>query len=110
MKESTVGTDRTDPACEGGHLSTGAAIDRREAFVHAYLGNGRNGTQAAIAAGFAPRSAVVTVLSDPNIRRAVDTLTEKMQAITGLTTERVLRETARVAFFDVRRLYNADGG
>jgi phage terminase small subunit len=81
-------------------------------FAHAYIANGRNGTQAAITAGFAPASAQVTasqLLSDPMVRELVDELTANLQEITGLTTERVLRETGRVAFFDRRKLYRPDG-
>lgn len=92
--------------------SKAAAVARREMFAHAFIANGRNGTQAAITAGFAPGSAQVTgsqLLADPMVRGLVDQLSAKMQTITGLTTERVLREVARVAFFDRRKLYRPDG-
>ena len=92
--------------------SRAAAVARREMFAHAFIANGRNGTQAAITAGFAPGSAQVTAsqrLSDPMVRALVHKLTEKVQATTELTTERVLREVARLAFFDRRKLYRPDG-
>jgi phage terminase small subunit len=92
--------------------SKSAAIARRNMFAHAYIANGRNGTQAAVTAGFAPGSAQVTasqLLSDPMVRELVDNLTANLQTITALTTERVLRETGRVAFFDRRKLFRPDG-
>ena len=92
--------------------SKSAAIARRKMFAHAYIANGRNGTQAAVTAGFAPGSAQVTasqLLSDPMVRELVDNLTANLQTITELTTERVLRETGRVAFFDRRKLFRPDG-
>jgi phage terminase small subunit len=105
--EQTVPTKRVKAG-----TSKAAALARREMFAHAYIANGRNGTQAAVTAGFAPGSAQVTasqLLSDPMVRDLVDELAANLQEITGLTTERVLRETARVAFFDRRRLYHPDG-
>lgn len=88
------------------------AEHRRKRFVEAYLANGGNATQAAIAAGYARRSATVTgsrmlrqadVMATLKERRAV--VIEKME----LTTERTLREIARVAYFDPRKMFHEDG-
>ncbi len=92
--------------------SPAAARDRRQAFVDAYLTNGRNGTQAAIAAGFAANGAGVTavrLLKEPLIAAKVAQHVEKAQAISGLTVERTLQEVARLAYFDPRQLLRDDG-
>lgn len=88
--------------------SNAAAANRRKAFVTAYLGNGRNATQAAITAGYSVKSAAAQasrLLKDVKISAQVTAVTEKAQAIAGLTLERTLQEVARVAYFDPRRLY-----
>ncbi|MGO9935136.1 MAG: terminase small subunit [Steroidobacteraceae bacterium] len=84
---------------------------KRAKFVSAYC-TSLNGTQAAIAAGYAPKSARITgskLLTIPNIQRAIQ---EKLDAIAeraDLTAERVTRELVRVAFADIRKLVDADG-
>lgn len=89
---------------------------RRKLFIEAYLLNGENGTQAAIAAGFSEKTAAsqasrllknVKVQQELNSRRSA--ALAKVQKDTGITLERTLREIARGAFFDVRKLFNADG-
>lgn len=89
-----------------------AADQRRIAFVQAYIANGRNGTQAAITAGFSPNGADVTavrLLGDIRTKDLLQELTAGHEAATGLTTENVLREIKRLALFDPRRLFKADG-
>lgn len=88
--------------------SKSAAIDRHKAFVAAYLTNGRNGTQAAISAGYSTKGASVCatrLLADPRISAQVAVAVEKANAITGLTVERTLQEVGRLAFFDPRKLF-----
>lgn len=85
---------------------------RRRLFCKAYLANGRNGTQAAITAGFAPNSAGVTasrLLQEAYVIEYLAAATKEFEAITGLTAERTLREVARLAYFDPRRTVNGDG-
>jgi phage terminase small subunit len=92
--------------------SKGAAIERRQAFVNAYLTNGRNGTQAAITAGFSAKTAHVTasqLLKDPKIAAQVQERVEQLQEVTGLSVERTLLELARIAYFDPRKTRKADG-
>lgn len=73
-----------------------------------------NGTQAALQAGFGstPRSAsvyAVRLLAKANIRAAVDAAIEARMKRLELTADNVLREIARVAFGDVRRLLDEYG-
>lgn len=89
-----------------------AANNRRKLFVEAYLANGRNGTQAAIAAGYSAKTAAVKasqLLTEVKIAQAIDARAEKLQAAMELTTENVLRELARIALFDPATLYDAEG-
>lgn len=102
---------KAQPRVKAG-TSKAAAEDRRLAFAHAYIANGRNGTQAAITAGFSPKGADVVaarLLGDVRVSGLVAQLTAEHGRMTGLTTERVLREVERLAFSDTRKLYRDDG-
>lgn len=92
--------------------SKAAAEVRRRAFAVAYTSNGRNGTQAAITAGFPPKGAAVAasrMLKEPKIISHIEELTARAETITGLDADRTLREVARVAYSDPRKLYASDG-
>jgi phage terminase small subunit len=89
---------------------------RRHLFIEAYLSNGENATQAALAAGFSPHSAACQgsrLLKNVKVRQILDSrraeALSQLQKDTGITLERTLREIARGAFFDVRKLFNSDG-
>lgn len=80
-------------------------------FVLEYLKDS-NATQAAIRAGYSAHSAKVAgckLMAQPHVRAAVERRRAKMAANLEITAERVLMEFARIAFFDIRRLYDADG-
>lgn len=80
-------------------------------FVAEYLKD-RNGTQAAIRAGYSPKTAHQTayeLLRKPEIAARIRENAESVAAIAGLTVERTLREVARIAYFDPRKLFNKDG-
>lgn len=89
-----------------------AAAQRKALFVQAMIANGGNGTQAAIAAGFSAktaRQAASRLLTDAAISQQIAesraSVIEKME----LTTERTLREIARLAYVDPRKFFHADG-
>lgn len=89
-----------------------AVATRRAAFVRAYLSNGLNKTQAAITAGYAPKSADVAgrrLYGNATVKRLIAQATEKAADIAGLSVERTLQEVARLAYSDPRRLYRPDG-
>lgn len=80
-------------------------------FVEEYLVD-MNGTQAAIRAGYSPRTAneqAARLLAHVSVSKAVSNRLQKRQKKLELTQERVLRELMRVAFFDPRALFTADG-
>lgn len=88
---------------------------KKRAFVAEYLRN-KNGTQAAIKAGYSAKTAQQAssrLLKDAVIRAAITqhqaAVMEKVQAEAGITLERTLREIARLAFFDPRRMFDKDG-
>ena len=89
-----------------------SADRRRKEFVSAYLSNGRNATQAAITAGYAPKSAGATgstLLKHPKIKPMLAQAGERAFGKLEVSADRTLREIARCAYADVRNLYFADG-
>lgn len=80
-------------------------------FVDEYLID-LNATQAAIRAGYSKKTA--GVIGDENLKKPYiqEFIRERMKARekrTEITQDRVLQELARIAFFDIRRLYAEDG-
>lgn len=85
---------------------------RRVLFVEAYLGNGRNGTQAAISAGFAVKSAHVQASDLLKHPKVVELLAQREADLANrykLHPEGVYRAAAQRLYFDPRKLYHADG-
>lgn len=83
----------------------------QERFAAEYLVD-LNATQAAIRAGYSPKTAKeqgARLLTNAHIQRAVQERRKEHQANTGLTVERVLTEAMRLAFFDIRKLTDAEG-
>lgn len=92
--------------------SKASAADKRTAFVESYFANGENGTQAAITAGFAPKSAGVTaakLLKDPRVIVEIANRRVELIANLELSTERTLKEVSRLAFCDPRKLIDENG-
>jgi phage terminase small subunit len=99
------------PAKRAGNSKT-AAQQRYALFVKAYIANGGNGKQAAISAGYAPKNAEVTaskLLRLVKVRDAIDAHAKAAAARYDLTIENVLRETARIAYFDPAHCYDESG-
>lgn len=94
----------------------GSAEHRRALFIEAYIRNGGNGKQAAIEAGFSPKTAEqqasrllrqVKVFEQMTERRA-QVLAEAQQK-TQITAEEILESMARDVRFDPAKLYRDDG-
>lgn len=84
---------------------------KQERFVAEYLVD-LNGTQAAIRAGYSPKTAgwiCQQLLTKTHIAEAVAASKAKRIERIEITQDRVLLELARIAFFDIRKLYNNDG-
>lgn len=92
--------------------SAGAVERRRKAFIEAYLSNGGNVTQAALAAGFAEKSAASQgsrLLKNAKVQQELDSRTADIAQKLELNTENVLRSLAQAVFFDPRKLYAENG-
>jgi phage terminase small subunit len=84
---------------------------RRARFVQEYAKD-LNAMKAAIRAGYSPKTAKdqgSRLLRDPKIRAQVDALLVKLTKTNEVTVERVLREIARIAFGDIRKLFDDKG-
>lgn len=84
---------------------------KQEAFVREYLCD-LNATQAATRAGYSARTANEQgsrLLANVSVRSAIEAAKAKRAERVEITQDRVLQELARIAFFDLRTLYRADG-
>ena len=71
-----------------------------------------NGTRAAIAAGYSESTATEQasrLLTKSNVKRIVDRLLAKRASKLDVTADRIIEELAKLAFFDPRKIYDADG-
>lgn len=92
--------------------SKAAADAKRLKFAEAFIANGHNATQAAIAAGYAENSAGVTgarMLKDAKVAAILAEHARKLADRFNVTTENVLREAARIAYFDVGQCFDENG-
>lgn len=84
---------------------------KQQRFVDEYLVD-LNATQAAIRAGYSERTAGKIGsenLAKPEIADAIAAAQKDRATRTQITADRVLQELGRLAFFDIRKLYNPDG-
>lgn len=85
---------------------------KQSLFVHEYVKDW-NGTQAAIRAGYSAKTAeqqASRLLSNVKISSVVDKMRLDLQNAIVVSKERVLLEFARIAFADIRKAYNEEGG
>lgn len=86
--------------------------DKQRKFADEYL-ICNSGTKAAIAAGYSAKTARVKasqLLVDEEVEKYI---IEKRQVVAekhGVTLDRVINEYAKIAFFDIREIYDVDGG
>ena len=92
-------------------METNKLTARRQRFVEEYLID-LNATQAATRAGYSPKTANeqgARLLANVSVRSALANAMNARERRTHITQDRVLQELSRIAFFDIRRLYNTDG-
>lgn len=85
--------------------------NKQRRFVDEYLID-LNATQAAIRAGYSKKTANeqgARLLANVSVMLVVQEAMKARENRTHITQDRVLQELARIAFFDIRRLYNDDG-
>lgn len=84
---------------------------KQQRFVDEYLIDA-NATQAAIRAGYSKRTAYSIGqenLKKPEVALAIDAGRQARAERACVAADRVLLELARIAFFDVRKLFHSDG-
>lgn len=82
---------------------------RREVFAAEYARTGDR-TAAAEAAGYSPTGdAAGAHLQDPIVRQKVTELNKAKMEAAGITAQRVMQELGRIAFLDMRKLFDAEG-
>ena len=84
---------------------------RQKLFALEYLKD-RNGTQAALRAGYSAKSAQMhasRLLSNAMIRALIDAKAEKIAATLEVTAERIMAEYAKIAFSDLRKAMDWGG-
>lgn len=89
-----------------------SAATRKTAFIEAYIANGENGTEAAVAAGFSKKTAgqqASRLLKDVNIQQELASRRKVLANKFELRTEDVLRELARIVYADPRKVFDACG-
>lgn len=85
--------------------------DRRARFAQEYVKD-LNITQAAIRAGYSPRTAAAQgsrLFKDVKVRADVEARLAKVAKSNEVTAERTLKEIARIAYADPRTLYKPSG-
>lgn len=86
--------------------------ERRTAFIEAYLQNGGNATQAALAAGFSQRSAYSTggrLVKHAEVSAQIEQRQAQLRQKFELTTETLLLSLRQAVMFDPRKLYDENG-
>lgn len=81
-------------------------------FVREYLKNGLNATSAAISAGYSEKTAAsqgARLLKHVEIQPPIAQKAEQVLNKLDFGVERTLNEVARLAFLDVRKMFEADG-
>lgn len=110
-RKSASPTSPKKPAAKAKAEAPRGLTPQMRIFVAEYLKD-RNGTQAAIRAGYSKASAASQaerLLKKAEICAAVEEGLSRITAKCELSVERTLREVARLAYFDPRKLFNEDG-
>lgn len=84
---------------------------KQETFVAEYLVD-LNATQAAIRAGYSAKNADKIgseLLGKTRVKEKIQERMDQRSERTEITADRALKELGRIAFFDIRKLYNDDG-
>lgn len=85
--------------------------DKQSKFCQEYLID-LNGTKAAIRAGYSEKTAneqSTRLLAKVHIANHISELQSKMQKRTEITADMVVSELAKIAFFDIRKIFDDNG-
>lgn len=95
-----------------GGASADSAKARRLRFVEAYIANGENATQAAIEAGYSPKTAASQggrLLQHVEVKKALAARRAKLRDEFELRSADVIRSLSNAVHFDPRKLFDEDG-
>ena len=84
--------------------------DKQRRFCEEYVID-FNGTQAAIRVGYSPKTANeqgARLLANVSVQEYISQLKEKAAEESGITKKQLIDELAKIAFFDIRKIYNDD--
>jgi phage terminase small subunit len=84
---------------------------KQQIFVREYLVD-LNATQAAIRAGYSPRTAKQIAhenLTKPDVAAAISAAQRDRMSKLEISADRVLQEAARIAFFDIQECFDGNG-
>jgi phage terminase small subunit len=93
-------------------VSKSGVAQRYEHFVRAYIGNGHNATQAALAAGYSESTAAsqgARLLKNVHVRRILKKLESESNKVAGLEAGSVKTELARIVFFNIKSIFDEAG-
>lgn len=93
-------------------LSAVATQERVDQFIEAYISNGGNATAAAITAGYSPggaRTIAARLLKRPTVARRIKRRQNEISRRLKLKADDVMREIARIVYFDPRKLFTPEG-
>ena len=85
---------------------------RASCFSDAYSSNGGNATDAALVARFSAKTGGVIgakMLKDPRVLAEITRRRGELCANLEISAEGILKERARLAFYDPRKLFDSDG-
>jgi len=85
---------------------------RYEAFANFYIANGENATQAAISAGYSPKTAYSLgqrLLKHVEVRAMIESRREELRQKYRLTSDDVIRSIHNELYFDPAKLYDENG-
>ena len=88
-----------------------ALTPKQERFVQEYLVD-LNATAAAKRAGYSEKTACeqgARLLANVNVQNAIQDAKAALRDRTEITQDMVIRETAKLAFFDIRKMFDKDG-
>lgn len=89
-----------------------SATSRKAAFVNAFIANGGNATEAAIAVGYSPTSARFQgsrMVNDPEIAQQIATRAQQIAKKYELTADLVVKSLVQELTFDPAQLYDEHG-
>lgn len=89
-----------------------ALTEQKKRFVERYFET-LKGAQSAIDVGYSEATAkqiAYNLLQEPEVDQYLQELRNKLSAKHGVTQDRIIEEYAKIAFFDIREIYDVDGG